>query len=83
MNRRAGVWEDAEEAQHAASHQRDLSRSPSPEPEDKPAWPKLQQPLFRQQQVLPMGPLAHKGLEMPTVPERELCHSQAVQHTLA
>ena len=38
MSRRAGVWEDAEEAQHVASRQRDLSRSPSPEPEDKEAW---------------------------------------------
>ena len=42
ISRRAGVWLDVEDAQHVASHQRDLSRSPSPEPEDKEAWPCVQ-----------------------------------------
>ena len=35
---RAGIWADAEEAEHIATELRDRSRSPSVEPEDKEAW---------------------------------------------
>ena len=38
MSERAGIWGDAEEAEHRATKLRDRSRSPSPEPEDKEAW---------------------------------------------
>ena len=35
---RAGVWDDAQAAEHHATELRDRSRSPSPEPDDKEAW---------------------------------------------
>jgi len=42
ISRSAGVWLDIEEARQVASHQRDLSRSPSPVPADREAWPCVQ-----------------------------------------
>ena len=38
MSQRAGVWDDAQAAEHHATKLRDRSRSPSPEAHDKEAW---------------------------------------------
>ena len=38
MSVRAGVWDDAEAAEHYAKELRDRSRSPSPESDDNGVW---------------------------------------------
>ena len=68
MSRHAGVWENAEQAEHAASRLRDLSRSPSPEPHDKEAWRCVQCSNLNSKHVLTCT-VATCGARRPLVQE--------------